>query len=109
MERLVSSTPAGVRVEPEGYCKNAAWSIGMTVDIARNCGPSSVGCGVTEGSDKDAGKASTGKRRGRPRDGSAEKCVRPACADSELVSTNLGWQSANTAVRWSAWPGSFGS
>src|SRR5699024_9830538 len=99
MERLVSSTPAGVRVEPEVYCTDAVWSIGITVDIASHICPSSAACGMTSDSAKESGRESTDKMRGRSRDGSSEKCVRTACADSELVRTNFGLQSANTARR----------
>ena len=109
MLRLVSSTPAGVRVEPEVYCRKAGWSSGAVCSAASAALPSSVSSGLTQLCASESGRESMEMIRGRSAAGRSEKYARLAAADVLLVSTIDGLASPKTARRWSVWPGSFGS
>ena len=109
IDRLVNTTPAGTRVEPEVYCRKAVKSTGSLPLAARNCWAAGFSRGLVKLSARESGRESTDSTRGRSRPGMSAKNVRTAPADRALVSTALGAESEITALRWSAWPGSLGS
>ena len=70
IERWVSTTPAGVRVEPEVYCRNAsAEELG-----AKEGSAMMAAMGLTHSSARASGRASTVRMRGRSAVGVPEKC-----------------------------------
>jgi hypothetical protein len=107
MLRWVSTTPAGVRVEPEVNCRNAVVSARFAeassgFDIA-------AAIGLTQSAANESGRASTVRMRGRSLAGVSAKKPRTAVAECRFVSTTVGAAAPRTAVRWAPWPGSVGS
>ena len=97
---LVIITPAGLRVEPEVYCKK---------QMAPAVSSPSAGATGSHAAAMVSGRESTAKIRGRSRAGRSAKKARTAGAPVELVTTRRAFASASTARRCASWPGSFGS
>ena len=101
----VSTTPAGVRVEPEVYCRNAS-----SLDFGASDGSAMMAAmGFCQSSASASGSASTVSTRGRSVVGVEAKCLRTAVAERLFVNTTVGSEEPSTAVKWPVWPGSFGS
>ena len=105
MDLWVRTTPAGVRVEPEVYCRNASSEL---FGASSGCLASSS-AGFCHCSARLSGRASATSTRGRSGAGRSAKNSRTAAAERLLVMTATGVEESSTAVRWSAWPGSVGS
>ena len=70
MDSLVSFTPAGVRVEPEVYCRNAVW---CAVSAPAAPAASAAARSSPQLWAKVSGSASTAMTRGRCPDGRSAK------------------------------------
>ncbi|SLH02798.1 Uncharacterised protein [Mycobacteroides abscessus subsp. massiliense] len=93
--RCVICTPAGVRVEPEVYCRYARSSVSRAAGT--NVAPTA------------SGTASIAITRGRRPRGSLRRNVFTDSAAPSVVRMTDGVASASTASRRSAWPGSSGA
>jgi len=94
-DRWVISTPAGVHVDPEVYCR-----YGMS-SVSRAAG--------TKPSPTESGTASTAIMRGRRDRGRLRRNAPTDSAAAVVVSTTAGSGSDRTASSRSAWPGSSGA
>ena len=97
---LVIITPAGLRVEPDVYCKKQIWFAVSSPSAG------AIGCHAAA---SVSGSASTAMMRGRSGPGRWAKWRRTAGAPAELVMTMCAAASASTASMWPWWPGSLGS
>ena len=93
--RWVISTPAGVRVDPDVYCRYAIASVSSGVGV--NAAPT------------ESGSASIAIIRGRRCRGSVRRKSPTDPAAEVVVSTTVGSASPSTASRRSVWPGRSGA